>query len=138
MSAKQEIGQRLREFGEKRYGTMVAFAEALGVTASHLGDYLNGRRIPGNRMQERLRKLGCDLTWLMIGQSKEELDKRADSMFIRKARELMPIEFAMIDRLKKEGVDTEEKLLKLLDVNKSILRAAAGMATYNKKKKGGR
>lgn len=66
------IGKRLREFGEKRYGTMAEFARALDVIPQTLNGYLIGIQRPGNVMQDRLRKLGADIEWIMTGKSYRE------------------------------------------------------------------
>lgn len=69
-----KIGERLREWGLEKFGSVNAFAEALKIAQSQLSNYLNGRRIPGNKMQDRLRKLGCNITWLMTGETREQLE----------------------------------------------------------------
>ena len=75
MSPKVEIGRRLREFGQGRYPSMSAFAEALGVSPSQINNYLSGRRTPGNKMQSRLRDLGCNIEWLMTGYTTYDLKR---------------------------------------------------------------
>lgn len=55
---------------------MAKFARTLGMSPQQLNDLLNGRRIPGNSTQSRLRELGCNIEWLMTGKElsvKEEL-----------------------------------------------------------------
>lgn len=75
MNIKAEIGERLREFGEQQFKSSVNFAKALGVSPQHLNAYLTGQRIPGNKMQDRLRKLGCDIGWLMTGLRREQVEQ---------------------------------------------------------------
>jgi SOS-response transcriptional repressor LexA len=62
-----QIGERLRQFGEQRYPTLVDFAEALGISSESLHQYLAGKSKPGNKLQTRLRSVGCDIEWLMTG-----------------------------------------------------------------------
>lgn len=40
----------------------------LGRSENYLGSYVYGDSIPGNKLQEALRKLGCDIEWLMTGE----------------------------------------------------------------------
>lgn len=37
-----------------------------------LNRYLSGKAVPGNKIQTRLRKLGCDIEWLMTGERDEK------------------------------------------------------------------
>jgi hypothetical protein len=53
----------------EEFGSLVSFARALGITQQTLNDYTSGRILPGNKMQSRLRSLGCDIEWLMTGPS---------------------------------------------------------------------
>lgn len=75
MKSEEEIGQRLRQWGVDKFGNLTEFASQLGISASNLSQYLSGKSMPGNKMQERLRKLGCDITWLMTGMTRDQLDR---------------------------------------------------------------
>lgn len=68
MGAERQIGQRLRDFGDGHYNSLVEFARALEISPQQLNAYVSGQRIPGNAMQSRLRDLGCDIEWLMTGK----------------------------------------------------------------------
>jgi transcriptional regulator with XRE-family HTH domain len=129
------IGERLRQFSAG-FGGPSSLAARLGISPQQLNDYLSGRRIPGNKMQARLRDLGCDTIWLITGQTRDDLDKAADSFFIRKARELLREEFAMIDALKEAGFDTEKKVRDLIRTSRAVMLAAEEMGGYNTQKKG--
>jgi transcriptional regulator with XRE-family HTH domain len=115
MDDARQIGHRLREFGLSHFPSLGAFAKALGISQPQLSNYLVGGRTPGNRMQERVRNLGCDLTWLMTGRTQEELEKASKSFFVRKARELLPDKFATLDYLGSIGLDTTEKVKRVCD-----------------------
>lgn len=58
------VPRLLREFGIETFGTMKAFAKALGMTAPALQGYLNGSRTPGKRVLAKLSDLGFDLSKL--------------------------------------------------------------------------
>lgn len=68
MDEATKIGQRLKDFGLSHYPSLKAFAEALDVPQSTLSNYLAGDRTPGNKLQSKLRDLGCDIEWLMTGK----------------------------------------------------------------------
>ena len=72
MSNNTEIGKRLRECAERKYGKrgMSAYAKEVGISPALFNDYLQGRRNPGNKMQERLRELGEDVEYIMTGEKK--------------------------------------------------------------------
>jgi hypothetical protein len=74
-----EIHKRLRKWGLEEFGSLVGFARALGITQQTLNDYTSGRILPGNKMQSRLRSLGCDIEWLMTGPSPQILNKEPGS-----------------------------------------------------------
>lgn len=54
------VADRLREFGQEKYGNMTQFAGALGMSPQALSPYLNGRRNPGKRMLAKLEQLGAN------------------------------------------------------------------------------
>lgn len=61
-----ETGARLKEWAISRWGSVHALATAMGLShPSTLYQYVQGQSRPGNRMQERLRALGCDIEWLL-------------------------------------------------------------------------
>ncbi len=47
---------------------MAVFARALAMSPQALQNYLQGKMLPGNAVQEKLRALGCDIEWLMTGK----------------------------------------------------------------------
>jgi len=63
----KQISRRLKTWGLEQFGSFVKFARALGITQQTLNDYTSGRILPGIKMQDRMRKLGCDVEWLMTG-----------------------------------------------------------------------
>jgi len=71
----KEIGERLRQFGANKFSHRTEFAHFLGMSYESLTNYINGQALPGNTMQDRLRKLGCDIEWLMTGKLTDEQRK---------------------------------------------------------------
>lgn len=63
------IGERLRKFGLNKYGSIKEFAIALGMSSPALQQYLSSRREPGTPILERLADIGCDLQWLITGET---------------------------------------------------------------------
>jgi transcriptional regulator with XRE-family HTH domain len=130
---KVEIGARLRKFGN-RFKTMAEFARRLEMSPENLNLYLNGDRIPGNRTQEKLRALGCDLTWLMTGETIEEINKKFDKSIFGRARKLNDEDFKIIDFLHELNVTTLEEVKRRLtiynQISEVVLKAAEPKVKY--------
>lgn len=60
-----KIGEKLRDFGISRFGSIKEFAEALDMSPPNLQQYLRGDREPGSPILQKLSELGCDLNWLL-------------------------------------------------------------------------
>lgn len=67
MDKPKQISRRLKTWGLEQFGSFVKFARAPGITQQTLNDYTSARILPGIKMQDRLRKVGCDVEWLMTG-----------------------------------------------------------------------
>ncbi len=65
----EAIGKRLRDWSLSKYATLGEAAEALKINQVHLSAYMAGRNIPGNKLQAKLRALGCNIDWLMTGET---------------------------------------------------------------------
>jgi len=111
----REIGDRMRDFGLRKFKTLSEFAAAIGMRPQTLNNYLSGNVRPGNIIQGRLQRLECDISWLMYGKTIEELNLKLDDMFLRKVREMHPNKFAMLDYLEKIGINSIEDLEKFCD-----------------------
>lgn len=62
MLSKEEVGRRIRSWGESHFRSMAEFARALGFNSTqHLYVYLRGKAYPGFELLDRLRKLGMDV-----------------------------------------------------------------------------
>ena len=68
---KKEVAKKLRAFGAHRFGTMKNFAAALDMNPVTLhSGYLNSRSLPGPMLLVKLIHLGCDIHWLLAGDSR--------------------------------------------------------------------
>ena len=85
------VGDRLRLFGKEKFKTMTTFAAALKMKPQALNVYLVGQSLPGNTLQAKLRKMGCDINWLITGERilKESEDKRSRNPFEVDLREVL-------------------------------------------------
>lgn len=66
------IGERMRIFARKKFGTLKKLAESMKISPQQLQQYISGKREPGSRMLLKLLRLGCDINWLLGG--KESLE----------------------------------------------------------------
>lgn len=66
------IGERMRFFAKKNYGTLKKLAEAMGISPQQLQQYISGKREPGTRILIRFLRLGCDVNWLLGGRESLE------------------------------------------------------------------
>jgi transcriptional regulator with XRE-family HTH domain len=115
-SKNDEISARLRQFMNERFTTVGLFATALGMGQPSVSSYLNGSRTPGNKMQERLRELGCNIDWLMTGKTTTE-NKVPDDTIIRfYAKEPpSPEQLARMQRIVQMMVDNPDANNELLE-----------------------
>lgn len=72
MLKNEEIGQRLRIWGEDRFKDLGEFSKELQVNYSTLQRYLAGKIKIGQDSIIRLIEMGCDIEWLLTGESKYE------------------------------------------------------------------
>ena len=67
------VGDRIIEWGQSRFGRsrgwFAKFAKAMEMTPQSLISYTKNHRLPGARIQGKLRKLGADVEWIMTGVS---------------------------------------------------------------------
>ncbi len=61
------IGERIRIFAKRKYDTLKALADAMGIKPQQLQQYVSGRREPGTKILRKLLQLGCDINWLLGG-----------------------------------------------------------------------
>ena len=66
------IGERIRLFAKRKYGTLKKLAEAMTISPQQLQQYISGKREPGARILVKLVRLGCDINWLLGGRESIE------------------------------------------------------------------
>lgn len=64
---KKEIGQRIRVFAKRKYGTLRNLASSLGISPQQLQQYTSGSREPGSKILLKFLRIGCDINWLLSG-----------------------------------------------------------------------
>ena len=60
------LGEKIKVFGLEKFGSLKAFAEAVGKTPPDLSQYIgpDAKRDPGAGFLKKLYDLGCDMNWL--------------------------------------------------------------------------
>lgn len=66
------IGQRMRIFAKRKYGTLKSLADIMEISPQQLQQYLSGKREPGAKILLKLMKAGCDINWILGGEEKTE------------------------------------------------------------------
>jgi transcriptional regulator with XRE-family HTH domain len=66
------IGERMRFFAKRNYGTLKKLAEAMSISPQQLQQYVSGKREPGTRILIKFLRLGCDVNWLLGGRESLE------------------------------------------------------------------
>lgn len=67
---KKEVGNRLRQFLTGRFGNLEDAATYLDTTVSSLrNSYFNGQSLPGKSILEKLKSDGCNIDWLLFGET---------------------------------------------------------------------
>ncbi len=72
VNLKIGLGDRIRIFAQRRYGSIAKLAKALEIAPQQLQHYISGRREPGAKTLLKFLKVGCDLNWLLGGTEKLE------------------------------------------------------------------
>ncbi len=71
-NSKIGIGERIRIFARKKFGTLKKLADEMQISPQQLQQYISGNREPGTRILLKLLRLGCDINWLLGGRESFE------------------------------------------------------------------
>lgn len=71
-----KIGEKIRYFGETKFGNVTGLASAMDMKPPSLHKYMNGEREPGYGILKKLLILGCDINWLLDESFSMVKDKR--------------------------------------------------------------
>jgi len=63
------VVERMREWVDSNFKSATQAAERLGMTYSNLSQYLGGKRHPGYEVLKRFREAGCNINWLLTGDT---------------------------------------------------------------------
>jgi transcriptional regulator with XRE-family HTH domain len=66
------VGDRLKKWVERNYESIAAFGRATGKNSQFWYQYFNGSRRPGPDTQNLLRKVNCDVEYIMTGNYSSE------------------------------------------------------------------
>lgn len=66
------LGERIRIFAKRKYGTLKKLAEAMKISPQQLQQYISGKREPGAKILAKLLRQGCDINWLLGGKETME------------------------------------------------------------------
>ncbi len=61
------LGERIRIFAKRKYGTLRGLAKALEIKPQQLQQYVSGKREPSTKILRKLLRIGCDINWLLGG-----------------------------------------------------------------------
>lgn len=87
MPEKKDVGRRLRQFADNNFNSIAEFAKQLGMQRQQLYGYFSGDTYPGGEILIKLGKLGCDLNWLLIGETKAMVKEAASQYDVNSALE---------------------------------------------------
>jgi transcriptional regulator with XRE-family HTH domain len=117
VNEKKDIAERLREEVLRRFGSIKAFADAIGKSQQYVNVYLAGSNSPGPKVRTLMHKAGLDVAYVMTG-------RRGTS------GGALPKELTEIREVMKErGIHTAEELRERLE-KEEALRKALGTDFY--------
>ena len=112
------IAENLKIFGEKKFRKNTDFAKALDMMPQSLDKYLKGISIPGGLILKKLAQLGCDINWLLTGESYKSPEAE---LMDKQDRERLDKHGAQIDELKEAVKVLGESFKELTETNTKIL-----------------
>jgi transcriptional regulator with XRE-family HTH domain len=141
-----DILNRLIAFAQQKvgesYGWKGRFASLLGISNQYLSNILVGRQSIGPAILERLRKLGCDIDWLLTGEIGDDPASRLRNRINELEARIIELEHQL--RQKDEILariirDAEREIERLKfsasDTARSLLKVAENQVKYRPSKK---
>jgi hypothetical protein len=92
------IGEKIKDFGINKFGSVKAFAEALGWHPSSLYTYFDDRSMPGAPLLIKLGEWGMDLNWLLLDRTDIVKDPT------------IPYEASELKKIKEENKELKKRL----------------------------
>ena len=93
-------GQKLKKWAKNNYGSLKKLAEILEFSPVNLSMYAKDKRDPGAPFLRKIRKLGCDINWLLEEDGKECINEPNQPYGLE----------AEIERLREENFELKKKL----------------------------
>ena len=110
-----KIGEKIRLFAEKQYGSVSILAELLGMKPPSLYVYLNNESIPGGEILKKLQDLGCDINWLLSEDDKPPPE--TNILLEKRIKELEEENERLRNSIRQISILTQA-----IEINKNILR----------------
>lgn len=90
------LGEKLKEFGLRKFGSVSGFAEALKIKREQLYPYFTNDVSPGSDFLRKIKAMGCDINWLLSDEEGPPIIKE-------------PSESYKIEQLEKENAELKEE-----------------------------
>jgi transcriptional regulator with XRE-family HTH domain len=142
----KNLGDRIREVRADL--SQEIFAARISCTRKQVADWERNRTEPSlDNLKKIADAFGVDFIWLSIGERKEDLDERFNTLKEKiKAQALSEEEWKMITSLRKLQIDTYTKFNLCFDYSKAVYqmdevehsRVAENHGTYRQTKKRGK
>jgi transcriptional regulator with XRE-family HTH domain len=112
----------MRELAKAHSGSLAQFAKKLGMTRQSLAQYVNGKSLPGNALQRKMRDLDIDVELLMTGRASTRLERNPDARFVDDER-LKNIRGVMRTMLCVEGEYDAKLIAEKMEISVAALDA---------------
>jgi hypothetical protein len=107
--AYKAVGDRLKKWVESNFASIAAFGRATGKSSQFWYQYFNGSRRPGPDTQNLLRKVNCDIEYIMTGAENTGLTVREPLEKYKAEEETKELK-KRVDALEKENMALRDAL----------------------------
>lgn len=129
------IGERLEIFRKSNFSTKKKLAEALDISYEHLYQYLSDKKKPGSEILSKLSELGCNIDWLLTGQSNKTTGAPMGTNQVNEPKENYSFEISElrkeIQKLHEEVAEVRSRNREILEENKNLWEALANLGYTN-------